>query len=426
MFRSGLWRHHDFMCLWAGQSVSIFGTLVGQLALQFTAVVWLDASPAQVAALVLCGIVPAFAVGLFAGVVVDRYPRKPILVATDFGRALVLVSIPAAALFGMLTLAQLYATAISLSAMSVFFGVAYRSYLPALVSRERLVEGNSKLTASESVAETGGFSIAGWLIQVLTAPGAVFVNALSFTVSGLFISRIRHVEDRPADGAVQPRLLSGLGDGFAFVLRNPVLRTTAFTNALLNFGSQMISVVFLIYLTRDIGFNAGILGMIFAVGGVGSLIGATFASRIGLLGGFGPGIFVAVLFAGLGAFFMPLATSVSIAGVAFLVANQLVTDPFWTIYNINELSLRQALTPDGMLGRMNATVRFIEFAAMIAGGITAGVLGELIGARATLFTAATIMTLASVFIALSPILRLSRPPVAIAEVDAGLATQAPS
>jgi MFS family permease len=418
MFRSGLWRHHDFLCLWAGQSVSVFGTLVGQLALQFTAVVWLEATPSQVAALVLCGIVPAFAVGLFAGVVVDRGARKPIMVATDFGRAVVLFAVPVAALFGMLTIWQLFVTASLLSAMSVFFGVAYRSYLPALVSRERLVEGNSKLTASESVAETGGFSIAGWLIQWLTAPGAVFVNAASFALSGLFISRIRHEESTPSSSQGRRPILSDLGSGFSFILKNPLVRTLAVVNALFHMGWQMVSVVFLIYLTRDIGFSAGVLGMIFAVGGVTSLIGAAYASRVSALGGFGPGMLIVVFLSALGTFFMPLATSVSLLGGALLVANQLVSDPFSTIYNINELSLRQAITPDDLLGRMNATIRFIEFAAMIAGGIVAGLLGEMIGARSTLFVAGGVMTSATVVIALSPLLRLSRAPVAITAVPA--------
>ncbi len=411
MFRSGLWCHHDFLHLWAGQSVSVFGTLVGQLALQFTAVVWLEASPAQVSVLVLCGIVPAFVASLFAGVLGDRYPRKPIMLVCDFGRAAVVLGVPLAALLGVLSLAQLYVTAILLSGLSVFFGVAYRSYLPVLIGRDSLVDGNSKLSASESVAETGGFGIAGWLIQWLTAPGAVLVNAVSFAVSGVFISRIRFVENaRPTSSGPAARL-SGLGDGFLFIFRNPVLRTIAAANASLRFGSQMVTVVFLIYLTRDVGFGAGVLGMIFAVGGLASLAGAAFASRISVLGGFGPGLTVAVFLAGLGSFFMPLATSVSVVGVALLLANQLVSDSFWTIYNINELSLRQALTPDAMLGRMNATIRFVEFGAMIGGGLFAGLLGELIGARSTLFVACGVMMTATVWVVLSPVARLQRMPV---------------
>lgn len=409
--RPNLWRHPDFLRLWAGQTVAVFGMLVGQLALQFTAVVFLDATALQVAALAICQLVPAFVVGLFVGVFVDRWPRKPILVVADLGRFVALATVPLAALFDVLVVEQLYLVALAISVLGVFFDVAYRSYLPSLIPRENLVEGNSKLSATESMAEVGGFGIAGWLTQWSTAPGAIVVQCFAFLWSAYWIGSIKASEERVTPVDAGGSVLRDLRHGLAFVLGHPVLRTIAVANGLLNFGFRMLGVVYLLYLTRDVGFSAGVLGMIFAVGGVTSLAGAVFADRIGRVGGFGPGLVFALAMVALGALGMPLATSVSAAGVAFLVANQLLTDPFWTIYNINELSLRQALTPPEMLGRTNATIRVVEFGAMLGGGIAGGLLGEYVGLREALFASVGVLLLASVSLLLSPVRRFREAPI---------------
>lgn len=408
--RQNLWRHPDFLRLWAGQTVAVFGMLVGQLALQFTAVVFLDATPLQVAALAICQLVPAFVVGLFAGVFVDRWPRKPILVVADLGRFVALATVPLAAMFDVLVVEQLYLVALEVSVLGVFFDVAYRSHLPSLIPRENLVEGNSKLSATESMAEVGGFGIAGWLTQWFTAPGALVVQCFAFLWSAYWIGSIKAVEERAAPAEADASVLRDLRHGLTFVLGHPVLRTIAIANGLLNFGFRMLSVVFLLYLTREVGFSAGVLGMIFAVGGATSLAGAVFADRIGRIGGFGPGLVFALAMVALGALGMPLATSVSIAGVGFLVANQLLTDPFWTIYNINELSLRQAITPPEMLGRMNATIRVVEFGAMLGGGVAGGLIGEFLGLREALFASVGVLSLASVSLLFSPVRRLREAP----------------
>lgn len=409
--RPNLWRHPDFLRLWAGQTVAVFGMLVGQLALQFTAVVFLDATALQVAALAICQLVPAFVVGLFVGVFVDRWPRKPILITADLGRFFALATVPLAALAGVLVVEQLYVVALVISVLGVFFDVAYRSYLPSLIPRENLVEGNSKLSATESMAEVGGFGIAGWLTQWFTAPGAVVVQCFAFLWSAYWIRSIKATEERVAPVESGASVLCDLRRGLGFVFGHPVLRTIAIANGLLNFGFRMLSVVYLIYLTREVGFSAGVLGMIFAVGGVTSLAGAVFADRIGRIGGFGPGLTFALALVALGALGMPLATSVSLAGVAFLVANQLLTDPFWTIYNINELSLRQAITPPDMLGRMNATIRVVEFGAMLGGGIAGGLLGEFLGLREALFASVGVILLASLSLLLSPVRAMRTPPL---------------
>src|SRR5512139_1932802 len=186
-FFTGLWAHPDFVRLWAGTTTSLFGSLIGGLALSFTAIVFLDASAPEVAILGACQLVPGFLVSPFAGVWVDRLKRRPIMIATDLGRAAALFSVPIAAAFGGLTIIQLFAVAAVNSALSLFFMAAYQSYLPTLVERQELLEGNAKLAGTGAVAEVASFSLSGWLVQLLKAPGALAIDAASFLVSAYFI-----------------------------------------------------------------------------------------------------------------------------------------------------------------------------------------------------------------------------------------------
>jgi len=405
---AGLWRHPDFVRLWSGTTISIFGTLAAGGALAYTAILWLDASAFEVSILAICQLVPGFAVGLFAGVWVDRLKRRPILIATDIGRAVVLGAVPIAALFDVLTLEQLYVTALCTSVFSVFFDSAYQSYLPTLIKRDQLVEGNAKVSASTSVVEVGGLGVSGWLVQLLRAPGAVAVDALSFLGSAFFIWRIRTPEPEPAPAHDRESMLREAIEGASVVVRNPILRSLAVTNLLQAFASQMLVVVYLLYLVGEVGFNPGVLGMIFAVGGITSLGGAWLASRVHLLGGLGRAMAISVVVRSIGGLLMPLAGDVGLVGISFLIANQLVVDPFWTIYNIHDISLRQSVTPERLQGRMFANMRFLEFGAALMGAAVGGILGNLVGLRETLFLASGVSALGALWLVLSPVARLKR------------------
>jgi MFS family permease len=407
----GLWRHPDFVRLWAGQTVSVFGSLVGGMALQFTAVLWLDATPLQLSLLLGCQFVPGFAVGLVAGAWVDRLHRRPILIAADIGRAVTIVTIPLAAVFDVLRIEQLYLVALVANSLTVFFDVAYEAYLPTLVEREELVEGNSKLTASASVAEFGAFSASGWLVQLLTGPGAILVDALSFVWSAVFVGRIRSPEPPPAPHHERQHIRHEIREGVQLVARTPILRSLAVTNLIRMLSGRMLGVVYLLYLNREVGFSPGVLGMIFAVGGLTSLAGAALAGRSSSFGGLGPALVLSSFLMSTGTLFMPLAASVSVVGVACLVMNQLISDPAWTFYDINSVSLRQAITPNRLLGRMNASIRFVEFGAMLAGTALGGVLGEVIGLRETLFLSAGGGFVAAAWLLFSPVARLRSMPV---------------
>ncbi|HEX5474335.1 MAG TPA: MFS transporter, partial [Vicinamibacterales bacterium] len=382
---NGLWRHQDFVRLWTGETISVFGSLIGQLAMQFTAIIWLDASALQISALAMAQLVPGFFVGIAAGVWADRLPRRPIMIAADVGRAALIASVPLSAVFGVLTMGQLYAVAAGASALTVCFNVAYEAYLPTLVSASELVEGNAKLQASASVAEVGSFGLSGWLVQALSGPGALLIDAVSFVASAVFVGRIRSPEPARVREQ-QASFWREAHDGVRLVAGDRLLRSFAAVNAMREFSSRIFGTVLLLYLYREVGFGAGVLGVIFAVGGGTSLIGAYLAPRAANIG-VGRALVAALIVQATGSLFTPLAASVSAIAVGYLVLTQVVTDPAWIFYDINELSLRQAITPDALQGRMNATIRVGGFAAMLAGTAAAGVLGEWIGLRETLFIA---------------------------------------
>lgn len=411
---SGLWRHRDFLKLWAGETASVFGSLIGGTALQFTAILVLDATPFQAALLGIAALLPGFLGGLVAGVWVDRLRRRPLLIAADLGRAALLATIPLAAALDLLRMEQLYAVAFLAGILTVLFDVAYQSYLPSLVRREELVEGNSRLAASAAAAEVGAFGIAGWLVQIFTAPVAILIDAVSFVVSAVAVVFIRAREPAPAPAAQRQRMHLEIGEGLRAVLRNPVLRAIAGCIVLLECAFRIVGAVILLYATRELGLAPGVQGMIFAVGGATSLIGAMLAGRAADRLGAGPALVLGVLLTGAGTVFIPLAHGAGALAVALLVVNQLVTDPAYTVFSITAVSLRQAITPDRLLGRVNGSIRVAGLGAAVLGSLAGGLLGERIGLRATLVTGTSVMLLAALWLVLSPVRSLRDVPLDIA------------
>ena len=305
---NGLWRHPDFVRLWTGETISIFGTLIGQLAMQFTAIVWLHASAWQISLLAASQLVPGFAVGLAAGVWVDRLPRRPILIAADVLRALALTSVPLAAVAGVLTLGQLFAVGAVMSALTVCFNVAYEAYLPTLVSTDELVEGNSKLQATASIAEFGSFSLSGWLVQLLTGPGRAadrcgIVCRDRQGSSRASSSRSRHALNTRARRSCARRTM-----GCAWWRATRCCGPSRWYRRCAISSSRIIGTVILLYLYREVGFNAGVLGLIFAVGGITSL-GGSFAAGYAPKIGIGRALVAALFVQSVGSLFTPLATS---------------------------------------------------------------------------------------------------------------------
>lgn len=399
-FSRGLWRHPDFLRLWAGTSISLMGTGLG--AVPFTALLYLRASASEMAFLGVAQVAPGLAGGLLAGAWVDRVRRRPLLIAADLARAALLLSLPAAAIVGTLTMAQLYAVAVLLGGCEIVFDVAYQSYLPTLVAREDLVEANSRLAASQSVAETGAFSIGGWIAQLTSALVAATADALSFLGSALFLWSIRAPE--PAPGAREGGvgfLREALG-GFATLPRDGRLLGIAGNVVGTRLARGLIGAVILIYGNRELGLPAGVLGMIFAVGGVTSLAGTFVADAAARRLGLGRSLVVAGVVTSLTTLLLPLARGPAALATAFLIAGQVFDDPAEAVLEINRTTLQQAVTPHNVRGRVNAAFRLLELAAMLVGALAAAWLAPAAGLRAVLVAGMACRALGAASLALSP------------------------
>lgn len=382
---TGLWRHPDFLKLWGGQTVSLFGTLVSGFALSLTAILVLGASAAEVAWLHAARYAPGLVVGLFAGVVVDRLPRRPLLIAADVGRALLVGSIPVAALMGRLTLTQLSIVALLTSVLTVFFDVAYGAYLPSLVTQAHLAEGYSKLRASAAVAEAGGFGASGFLIAAFTAPGALLVDAVSFLVSALSLGSIRARETRrvPAEGEPPAHLWRDIREGLAFVRRTPVVRAVAGSGATMALFGNIVGVVILLDWTERLALSPVAIGLVGGVGGLSAFVGAAVTPRLVRRWGVGRLLVRALAVSRAAAFLVVLADGPVWLAVTLLAVAQLF-DGADVAHEIAAATLRQTATPDTLLGRVDASLRVLEWGATLGGIALGGVLGGLIGTRGAL------------------------------------------
>jgi MFS family permease len=399
---SGLWRNAGFMRLWIGQTISVGGSIIGRAAMSFTAILLLHATPFQLGLLFAASLVPGFLTGLIAGAWVDRLPRRPILIWADIGRGVVLATIPLAAFLGLLRIEQLYAVNFVVSILTIFFDVAYQSYLPSLIHRTELIEGNSKLSASASVAEVGGFAVAGWLVQLCTGPITILIDAISFVVSAISVGLIRVREPESAH-STQPDLRREIAEGLRSLLHNATLRVTAACTISQEFFVGVYSALVVLYTARDLGFAPGILGTIWALGGISSLVGALATDPTSKRFGIGPAMIAACFLSGLAMIFVPLAQGATLSAAMLLILQQLLGDGAATIYQINQVSLRQAITPERLLGRVNASAEFLGLGAMLAGSLLGGLLGGIIGVRTMLFFSAFGTMFSTLWLVFSPV-----------------------
>jgi MFS family permease len=405
--------------LWAGQTVSDVGSVIGLAAIPFTAIIALNASPMEVAALTGARMAPSLLIGLPAGAWVDRMRKRPVLIAADIGRALALASVPVVWLTGALVIEQLYVVAVVTGALTVFFQVAYRSYLPSLVSREDLLEGNSKLTATGAVAEFGGFSASGWLVQVFSGPMAILVDATTFIFSAACIGRIEQREDAPVGLAHRSSIRDETVEGMRAVGRDPLLRVIALAGALHWLGMGAIGAAYGVFVIRELGFGPGVLGVIYGIGGISSLLGALCAGRAASRFGVGPSMAMGVGLFGATTLLIVAAPAELMALAAALLVAQQFGDGAYVVYDVNAVSLRQAVTPESMLGRVNAFMHVDEQFAILAGTLAGGVVGELAGLRPALAFGSALILASSALMALSPLRRVMRAPAAIIDASGG-------
>lgn len=425
--RPSLVHHRDFVKLWTAETVSQFGTQVSLLALPLIAAVILKVTPFEFGLLGTVEFLPFILISLPAGVWVDRLPRRPILIIGDVGRAIALASIPIAFFLGVLTIWQLYLVGFVTGCLTVFFDVAYQAYLPSLVEREDLVEGNSKLEVSRSAAQLGGPGVSGFIIGALTAPVAIVIDSISFLVSGLFVLFIRKHETPPVH-EVHPEtgkragMRQEIGEGLRYVLGNRNLRAIAACTGSSNLFSQLVFSILILYLVREVALSAEQIGIAFSVGAVGFLVGALAANRISSRIGVGPTIVLSAAIFGPGSLLIPLAP----AGLElpFVAAAGFITLFGGAVYNITQVSYRQAITPERMQGRMNATMRFIVWGTIPIGAIVAGFLGGAIGLTQTIWIGAIGSLFVFLPVLLSPVRSLREMPEPIKEPRAGEAAAA--
>lgn len=409
----GLWQHPNFLKLWAGETVSVFGSQITLLALPLTAVLVLGATPGQMGILGAVEMAPFLFISLFAGVWVDRWRLRPLMIKADIGRAILLGSIPVVYTLGWLSIEYLYGIALLVGVLTVFFDVAYQSYLPVLVGREHLIEGNGKLEVSRSVAQITGPGLAGTLVQVASGPVALALDAISFAFSAIFLSFIKHTEPAKAVSLVKHNIWREIGEGLGVVFGNRYLRSIAACTGTTNFFTNIAAAVYTLYVVRELHLDAVMLGLIFGIGSIGALIGAVMAGWLARRIGLGWTIIGTAGLTGFGGLAAPLAVGPVPVLMIILTAGYFVNSWGNPVYNINQVSLRQAITPHRLLGRMNASMRFLVWGTMPVGSLLGGLLGEIIGLRATLLVAAlgTFLSVLPVFF--SPVRGLQEQPAPV-------------
>jgi len=406
-----MWRSGAFVRLWAASTISYFGSFITRTALPFAAILVLGAGPLEISALRSVEMVGWLVFGLFAGAWVDRLRRRPIMIVADLGRALLLGSIPVAALAGVLGLPQLLIVAFLAAILSTFFDTASVAYLPTVIDKSRLIVANSALTASASVAEFTGFGVSGFLIQVLTAPIAIAFDAASFLVSAVLLATIHREEPvRPPIVDREP-ILDEVRAGWRVVKRSPILRALAAAHSANHVLWGVFGTTYLLFATRELGLGPGAIGLITALGGAGSFVGAAVAGRLARRFGIGRSMVFGLLGLTVGGALLPLAPSGAIlVGAAFLVAQQVIGDSTGTVYGILETSLTQSIVDGRVLGRVNATVELFTTLLALVGSIGGGILAELFGLRAALAVGVLGGATAIAFIWFSPIRTMRTPP----------------
>lgn len=418
---ASLWSHSDFVRLWAGRTVSLLGSQITLLALPLVAIITLDVSPIEVGMLAAIGNVPTLLFGLIAGVWVDRLRRRPVMIVADLGQAVVLLCIPLVVLLDVLRIEYLYVVAFLMGSLALVFEIASGAFVPMLVGRERLIEAGGKLSLSTSAAEIAGPGLAGVLVQLLTAPFAIVVDAVTFLASALLVSTIRTPERAPGPDVERQRFWSELVDGLRFVIVDRVLLHLGGVSGWVTFWSYALEAVALLYLSREVGLSPIVLGSIFAISNVGLLIGALGAARITARLGVGPTLVAALVLTGLADLATPIVGGLELTQEApltvamMLIGAQLVFGLAVVTYTVTSGALRQARTPDALRGRMTASMRVLSLGLAPLGSLVGGVLGQWIGLQPTLYLAAVGELLAAAWLLGSPVRQIREMPAPVAE-----------
>lgn len=398
---TSLWRNRDFLRLWAGETISLFGSEVSELALPLAAILVLDADAAALGLLGAARFTPFLLLTLPVGVLADRRRRRPILVAANLGRAVAIGSVPALAVLDLLSMPALLLIAFVVGSLTVLFDVTYVSYVPTVVGRDQLIAGNSRLQVSASAAAIGGPGLGGLLVQAMTAPAALLVDAMSYVVSAVNLLLIRTAEPKP--GGERDGVVSELREGFAMLLGHTSLRALAGVAGAYNLFSQWITVLFLLFAVAELRMSPAVIGLIISSGAVGALIGALLAGSVAGRIGIGPAIVWAVIVES--AVMLPIGFLAGTSSFVLLVltAVHVVNGCFVTMSSVHALAYRQAVAPERLLGRITAGYRFLSYGAIPVGALFGGLAGEWLGLRGGLVLGTVGLLTSAAFVLLSPL-----------------------
>lgn len=394
-----------FLTLSSAQTISAVGSQVTVVALPLSAVLMLHAGPTQMGLLTAVAVVPYPVLALWVGAWVDRLRRRRILIVADWCRALLLGSIPVAAALGMLTMAQLYVVACAVGCATVWFDLAYTSYIPQVIPRDRVAGANSVVSVARSGAQVAGPGIGGLAVQLFTAPLAIAVDAVSFIASAVLVARVK---DDPvsAPDVRQRRLWAEIGEGMRFVLRTPVLAVPACAMSLVNLFSFVQLAVFALYMVDILHLGPGLYGTVLLLGGCGAVAGGLLAVPAARFLGIGPAVIVGTALFGVAPFLIAMASGGIYVVLGMLVVGQFFTSLGLSVLGVNLLSLRQATAPTHLQGRVGATIRMTNWAMKPVGAVLGGVLGAHIGLRDTIWVAVAGGAVGSLWMYLSPIRRV--------------------
>ena len=400
--RTSRWRNANFAKLWTGYTIAAVGSQISVLAIPLTAVLVLGAGATETGLLVAASMAPSLVLGLFIGAWVDRLPRRPIMIVSDVGSAIVIGSVPLAAAFGALTLVQLYGVAFLAGTFRISTDLARSALVPALVGRPQLVAANSRLQASSAVAQVAGPSFGGILVQALTAPIAMLVDALTFIASAVILVTVRAREEiHPRD--TTKSIWHEIVEGARWMRGHPIVFRCVVAIALANIEWFAVQAILVVYATRELGLPPSLLGISIAAIGPLSLLGAALAGPLTKHFGLGPVMIGALAFEALSRLLLPFATGTPVQAALVLAGSQALlglTVPLWTVSSI---SLTQSVTPERLLGRVNAASRFISFGVAPPAALLAGVLADSVGLRPTLFAAGVIAVAAFLYLLFSPV-----------------------
>jgi len=406
-----LWKQPIFLRFWFGETISLVGTQITNIALPLTAVTLLEASPIEMGILGLVTFLPFLLVSLFVGVWIDRVQPRPIMIGCDIGLFFLISSIPMAQFFQVLSIYYLYGIGFLSGVLSVCFAIAYQAVLPTIVTSANLTEANSKLETTNSLAGIIGPGMGGWLIQLLSAPLALIFDAFSFLVSALMLSTL-NTNERRFSSAAPPSTSTGfwneMREGIQFVLTDKLLRSIVKCTATMNFFGSLMGSAFTIYTVRELRLTPAVLGLVLATGSIGALLGAVTCQTVTRSLGLGNTMALAAFLAGLSNLGIPLAGCVlPLLTVPCLVIGYFIHNCTMLFYDINQISLRQSMAPAYIQGRLNATVRFIVCGVLPLGALTGGLLSELVSLQATLWLGAASSTTAFIWVFFSPVRSLS-------------------